>query len=196
MVSARLLLAVVAGLVLGAGSALWVTGDARLVGQENAGAWTTNRFVGAQAANPYTRAIVARRGLLGMNRSEAAYFQRFDDAKGNPLDERCTYRITGGAIPARWWAITIYAEDDFLPRNGQDAYSLDKSGVAAAPNGTWSGILAPDRPGGTHNWISTRNAGEFLLTLRLYHPDAKALARTENLALPTVTPLQCAGDAA
>ena len=197
----RLLIYAVSGLVgLGAGlySALAMSGllpgDQRAaVGIEIDG-WAGDLTTGSADASPYLRARIARHALLAMAKSEAIYFIRDKDSEGQPLREQCTYRVSGGPLPAQWWSITLYNAANFLPDNNDEALSFAAN---RAGDGEWSAIIAPTAPAESDNWISSRNAGEFDLTLRLYVPEDDALARpAEAIAAPTVERLECAGNPA
>lgn len=188
------LVAVIAGLALGLGSALWLSGlwPARsnmAFGDVDVGGWRSDFATGSEAADPYTRARVARHGLLALAKSEAVYFTRARDNSGQPLRETCTYRLTGGTMPAGWWSVTLYDAQSMLPGNTDGALSIDAS---RAGGGAWSAVIAPRRPAGEGLWISSRGAGTFDLTLRLYMPEPALLtAPTAALDPPRVERLSC-----
>lgn len=188
--------AVVAGSLLGLGSALWMAGlwpgGRNLVfGDVDVGGWRSDFAVGSAAADPYTRARVARHGLLALAKTEAVYFTRNVDDAGALLQEACTYRISGEELPAGWWSVTLYDGQSMLPANSDNALSIDASRVG---NGAWSAIIAPARPADGTAWISSRKAGNFDLTLRLYMPTPALLAEP-NAALdpPRVERISCEG---
>jgi hypothetical protein len=188
------LLAVVAGCAAGLGSALWAAGllpgaNALAFGNVDVGGWRSDFTTGSKAADPYTRARVARHGLLALAKSEAVYFTRTTDDAGAPLREACTYRLSGGAMPAGWWSVTLYDAASMLPANTDGALSIDAS--RAGP-GAWEAVIAADRPEGAAHWISSRKAGTFDLTLRLYMPEA-AVLETPATALvpPRIARLAC-----
>jgi hypothetical protein len=185
--------AVVVGLLLGVGSAVWVLGNGELLGAFEEDHWIGNDRVGSDAADPYTRGIVASIGLLALEKSETIYFHRYEDEHGGQMREGCVYELRGSALPARWWSITLYAADDFLPVNGQRAFSVDASQVVADGDG-WTVRIAPDR-GDSTNWISNAEAGEFSLALRMYNPQAVALDDPGSVTFPTVTTVSCDGGA-
>lgn len=192
--SLHYLVAVVAGSLLGLGSALWMAGlwpagRNLTFGDVDVGGWRSDFAVGSAAADPYTRARVARHGLLALAKTEAVYFTRNVDDSGAPLQEACTYRISGEALPTGWWSVTLYDGQSMLPANIDDALSIDASRVG---RGAWSAIIAPAPPAGSTPWISSRKAGNFDLTLRLYMP-APALLAEPNSALdpPRVERLSC-----
>jgi len=192
------LAAVLAGGALGLGSALfmaglWPPGRNLAFGDVDVGGWRSDFAVGSKAADPYTRARVARHGLLALAKTEAVYFTRATDEAGEGLRERCTYRLSGGPMPAGWWSVTLYDGASMLPANDDDALSIDAEG---AGEGAWSAIIAPQRPAGGAAWISSRAAGEFDLTLRLYMPSRELLARPATaLSPPRIERLSCEGAA-
>ncbi len=152
--------------------------------------WAGNRLTGRVGADPWTRAQVALTGLLALNPSQAIYFRRQVDDSGARLRENCRYRIAGGALPGRWWSVTVYAADDYLPLNHDDALSFDATEVQRNGAGRWSATVAPDRPA-QGAWASTRNAGDFDLTLRIYNPTPQAQADFGAIAFPTVERIGC-----
>jgi hypothetical protein len=186
--------AIAIGLVIGAGSALYVLHRASLVG-ESYGGWKGSRLAGSKAADPYTRAIVAKGGLLALNRSETLYFTLSKDERGRPLTQDCAYQLKGTAFPARWWSVTLYAADDYLPKNADDAFSIDDTRIQKDPGGGWTAAVALQRPGpgGAPNWLSTWGAGKFSLTLRLYNPSPEAAADPHVIVFPQITTLSCSG---
>ncbi|TAD81410.1 MAG: DUF1214 domain-containing protein [Sphingomonadales bacterium] len=194
------LLAVVAGSAIGMGSALWLAGllpgaNTLAFGDVDVAGWRSDFAIGSEAADAYTRARVARHGLLALARSEAVYFTRTTDDEGQPLREACTYRLSGGAMPAGWWSVTLYDSASMLPANTDNALSIDASRVGA---GAWEAVIAAQRPEGADHWISSRTAGEFDLTLRLYLPDPAVIATpAAALVPPRIERLGCgAGGAA
>ncbi len=189
--SGKLLAAAVAGLGLlaGAGSGWWTLQHGMVQGESYAG-WSGSKVTGSADADPWTRARVAVSGLLALNKSQAIYFSRNTDGSGARLREDCRYRVSGGAMPARWWSVTVYAADNYLPLNDDDALSFDATEVQADAAGNWTAILAPTRPE-SGAWASTRKAGEFDITLRLYQPDARAQADYGSVPMPKVERLDC-----
>ena len=183
---------VAVGLVAGLGSGWWaITGG---MGGESFSGWYGSSVTGSADAGPWLRARVAKSGLLALNKSQAIYFTRKTDDAGEPLREACRYRISGGPVPGRWWSVTVYAADNYLPLNDDDALSFDATEVQADGQGQWSATLAPTRPE-SGAWASTRNAGNFDMTLRIYQPSAAAQADYGSIAMPKVTRPDCGGKA-
>ncbi len=187
------LAAIVIGVVLGAASAWGALQIGRTNFAEQYGGWHFNRAAGSIAAGPYTRAIIARDGLLALSAREALYFTIFTDDQGRPLSESCVYELTGRDLDARWWSVTLYADDSFLAMNNDHAHSVDASRVSYSADGYWRARIAPVK-GDAINWISSRAARRgFSLTLRVYNPQRDF--RPSEQSLPLLSALSCAGGA-
>lgn len=180
------------GLIVGLLSGWWAI--TRGMGGENYNGWHGSSVTGSTDAGPWLRARVAVSGLLALNKSQAVYFTRKTDDGGEPLREECSYRVTGGTLPGQWWSVTVYAADNYLPLNDDDALSFDATEVSPDANGQWSAILSSVRPEGSP-WASTRNAGKFDITLRIYQPSAQAQDDFATITMPKVTKLNCGGKA-
>ena len=194
-------LGAVLGAALGVASALYLAGlwpgmKPLDFGNVEVDGWRSDFAIGSEAADPYTRARVARHGLLALAKSEAVYFTRTTDAGGNPLRQECEYALLGGDMPAQWWSITLYNAESYLPDNADDALSVDATSGGGETE-EWDALISSDRPEPGINWISSRNAGKFDLTLRLYVPNEALFDNPAAVfAPPIVERLSCKGDAA
>tara|TARA_R110000744_G_scaffold125730_6_gene231537 strand:- start:20725 stop:21312 length:588 start_codon:yes stop_codon:yes gene_type:complete len=188
-------LAILAGLIGGAMLAALLVFGPFEIGGTAAGPWKTNLLIGDSAASPTVRAAIARRGLLALNRSETVYFNATSDDSGQRLREECAYRVSFEQQPdTRWWSLTLYAADDFLAVNGDEAHSVTAEHAAAGAGDAMSVLIAPSRPAVPAFWMSSRHAGHFALTLRLYQPDASISANPILAALPRIDRLSCEGE--
>lgn len=184
--------AILAGVVLGCASAWGALEFGRSSFFEEYGAWRHSRATGSAAAGPYTRAIIARDGLLALSAREALYFTIHQDDQGAALDETCTYELAGRAFAARWWSVTLYAADNYLAQNEDFAASIDASHVSAGADGRWRARISTVR-GDAIYWLSSRNARRnFSLTLRVYNPQRDFTATVDTL--PTLTRISCLGE--
>ena len=184
---------VIAGLLAGAASGWYMIQHGMVQGESYSG-WSGSKVTGSVDADPWTRARVAVSGLLALNKSQAIYFTRNTDDQGQRLREDCRYRVSGVALPARWWSVTVYAADNYLPLNDDDALSFDQTEAQPDGKSAWSAILAPVRPEG-EAWASTRKAGDYDITLRLYQPAPSAQEDYGSIQMPKVTKLDCGGRA-
>ncbi len=189
------IIAAAAGLGAGAGSAIWAAGRLAITGPDaiNVAGWRSDWAIGSAAADPHTRARIARHGLLALAKEEAVYFTRATDEGGARLREGCDYELSGVQQPGEWWSITLYDAESRLPINDDDALSIDASRQTAE---AWRVLIAPERPD-SGAWLSSRNAGAFDLTLRIYRPDARLIADpVATLPAPRVRRLACRKDTA
>src|SRR5262249_5932959 len=127
--------------------------------------------------------------LLALRSSEALYFIASVDADGRRLRSSCDYRIEGRDPPARWWSITLYADDMFLIPNRLARYSYGGSNVMREPDGHFViHVAASERTG---NWLPSGDHRQLHLTLRLYGPSAAVLAHPEQAPLPSLVTEAC-----
>ena len=177
---------VILGLLIGAYTA-W-TGSAKIPSAETGqrvfvGEWTADYSIGTSATDPKTRAMIARRGLMALPRSEAVYFTRTTDSDGQALREGCSYEMTGSTqVGALWWSVTLYDQDDFLPRDA-GSYSITGDQFGGADDFKVSINEQGD--------LSNRGVGDFDLTLRLYKPQGWVITEPLRLKLPAVRRLSC-----
>jgi len=180
------------GLLAGAGSGwMAITGG---MGGENYSGWYGSKVTGSADAGPWLRARVAVSGLLALTRDQAIYFTRKADDKGEPFSENCRYSVTGGPLPGKWWSVTVYAADNYLPLNDDNALSFDATEVGPDAQGQWSATLSPTRPE-SGAWASTGKAGSFDITLRIYQPEKRAQDDFTSIPMPKVSKIDCGGKA-
>ena len=114
---------VTAGALLGVGSAwLWLTrtdpAGTRI------GPWLVNLEAGSSDASTYTRARIALKALLALDRRETLYYIAQQDDAGRLLRSNCRYLISGSIPAARWWSVTAYADDIFLFPDAEQRMNL------------------------------------------------------------------------
>lgn len=189
---------VLAGFITGAGAALAYSGKNQL-GSDKPGSvvgdWKTDFEIGSENASGALRARIARKGLFALKRTDAVYYTRSTDADGRALSADCSYRLSGSTFPAEWWSITLYDEGSYLAKNRDGAASVNHDEIVGDGE-NWSAVVSPERPNNTPNWISTKGAVTFDLTLRLYRPDLEYLMSGDVAGFPTLARLSCDEDLA
>jgi hypothetical protein len=180
---------VVLAVVLGLGSAVFALRLSLKNGQVRAGSWTTSLTAGSADAGIYTRAAVARYGLLALDKKETMYYTALTDSDGATLSGSCTYVLTGQDLAARWWSITAYGPDSFLIANEPGIYSFSKTGVKHEPDGHYIVRISADRQDG--NWLPVKAGEPFNLTARFYNPDPSIYAAPSEARLPTIVKEGC-----
>ena len=186
---ARYLICVAAGSALGVGAAVWSVRASAWGSDARIGPWTSGTDFGTAEAGAYTRAVVALRGLLALPRREARYYTAAVDDAGRPLDGRCRYRASGGAVGGAWWSLTLYDRDGYLVANPAAIHSVPSTSLTAAELGSWSIAIAPSRQPG--RWLPTGGAERFELTLRVYLPEQGGRSNLTRERLPRIERLGC-----
>jgi hypothetical protein len=177
---------VTAGALLGVGSAwLWLTrtdpAGTRI------GPWLVNLEAGSSDASTYTRARIALKALLALDRRETLYYIAQQDDAGRPLRSRCRYLISGSIPSARWWSVTAYADDLFLFPDNEQRYSVSGENLTLKAVGRFSAVTGPETPvSGALAWIPTPGDRGLILTLRLYNPSPEVQMDPGALAVPSI----------
>lgn len=157
----------VVGLGLGSLVAVQHIRTAGGLGSKTIGPWSTGTDIGTANASSFTRSVVALRGLLALPGREARYYNAATDSAGEPLDGRCRYRVSGGAIPARWWSLTLYDHAGYLVANEANRFSI--MGMKVPDPAKWEIAVAPNPQPGL--WLPTGRIERFELTFRTYLPN-------------------------
>jgi hypothetical protein len=92
---------------------------------------------------PSRARAVARRGLLALPATETVYWQGAVDSEGKPLDGSCRYAMTGAALDARWWSVTVYDTAGYLMPNALNAWSFNGAAISEAEKGGWRVEVGP-----------------------------------------------------
>lgn len=187
----RYTLAVLAGLALGLGSAWLLTGRGLGGGAVVNGPWHTSMGYGVKSTDALTRAAVARGGLLALPATETVYWQATKDMAGAPLDGKCTYALTGKALDARWWSVTIYDSKGYLMANPARVWSVNGAAVPIDESGQWRVQIGPERPA-SGGWLPSDPQQDFHLTLRMYNPGNAFMAAPTKAELPRIERRGCA----
>lgn len=153
------------------------------------GAWRVSTLAGSPDADLLTRARVAVKALLALERGETMYYVAATDSEGAPLSSRCSYRVSGTPPQARWWSITAYADDFFLFPDGQRRYSVNGGTATLDAEGRFAFVSGPRAPADALPWLPTPGARGLLFTLRVYQPAAALHAAPHSLAPPRIEPV-------
>ncbi|MGU3544838.1 DUF1214 domain-containing protein [Methylobacterium sp. A52T] len=180
------------GAVLGLASADWATSGGYPFGGVQVGAWTAWPRAGAANADPYTRAVNARRGEIPLAVGEGLLLTAAVDDSGQALDATCTYRIGGATPPARAWTVTVAGRGAREPGRAPLREGFTSTEVLRTADGRFTITLAPHvQPG---NWLpSPRASGPVRLALRLYDtPVAASVGSLDRSSVPAITRVGCA----
>ena len=160
------------------------------VGAIRIGQWTAFPDIGTPAADPYSKARVAREGVLALGRAEGLSFVAENDAAGDQLKRECSYRIEGGFPTARFW--TLYAADQSLgvvdtgkPRLAAlQSYEV----LRQADNSVTISVGHHPMPG---NWLLTDGSGRMYFVLTFYDTPIASSTGLSDVSLPRIVKAGC-----
>jgi hypothetical protein len=182
------------GLVGGAAFAVHQVRSDYATKQVQNGPWSANTDQGTAGASALTRAKVALNGLLALPAKEAMYFITSTDSDGAPLNGKCTYRVSGGELDARWWSITLYQGEGWLVQNAANRWSVGSGSLPMNESKppSWDFWVGPKAPKDDLQYLPTGGIEKFDLTLRTYHPQGALLNDPGKAKLPTIKKEGCA----
>ncbi|GJE62148.1 DUF1214 domain-containing protein [Methylobacterium trifolii] len=185
------LYAVALGAGLGLASADWATRGGYPFGGVAVGPWTAWPRAGSPSADPYTRAVNARRGEVPLAVGEGLLLTASTDDSGRTLDATCTYRLSGVTPPARAWTLTVAGRGTPDPGRPPMREGFTSTEILREADGRFSITVGPEvEPG---NWLpSPRATGPIRLAIRLYDtPVAASAGSLDREAVPALTRLGC-----
>ena len=156
---------------------------------ETRGAWTVWPGAADARIDPYTRAHHLSLGLVPSNRFDTVEYEaRVDDA-GRPLDEDCTYLVSGVSPQARWWSISALAADDQAQAAGEPRRGLVSGELVYEADLSFRISVSRELQAG--NWLRPPESGDLALLMRIYTPANSVLRRPLEANLPSVERLVC-----
>ncbi|QRM28176.1 DUF1214 domain-containing protein [Microvirga sp. VF16] len=181
--------ALLLALGLGLSSAYWVMNGNPPFGSLRLGPWQAWPKLGSPEADPYMRAIIARRSDVPLATGEGLGFTARTDSEGRPLDSACTYNIGAVAPIARLWTLTLYDRDGHLPATELGRRNFTSAEVLRDSQDRFTIALSRNlQPG---NWLQLPASGPFTLVLRLYDPPGAAGANLEESDFPLIQRVEC-----
>ncbi|MEZ2333235.1 DUF1214 domain-containing protein [Mesorhizobium sp. RCC_202] len=160
------------------------------VGAIRIGQWTAFPDVGSLAADPYSKARVAREGVLALGRAEGLAFVAERDEAGEPLKRECAYTIEGSYPTARFW--TLYAADQSLGVIGtgkpRQAALQSYEVLRQADNAVVISVGNRPAPG---NWLITNGFGKMYFVLTFYDTPIASSTGLSDVTLPRILKAGC-----
>jgi hypothetical protein len=174
---------------LGLGSAYQALNGDPPFGSLRVGPWMVWPKLGSPEADPYMRAIIARRGDVPLATGEGITLSARVDSSGRALDSSCSYRI-GSVMPAaRLWTITLYDEKGQLLVSELGRSSFTSAEIVRDADDRFS--LALSRTLQPGNWLQLPPSGSFQAVLRLYDPPGAAGAILSESTFPGIERIGC-----
>ncbi len=160
------------------------------VGAIRIGQWTAFPDIGTPAADPYSKARVAREGVLALGRAEGLSFVAENDAAGDQLKRECSYRIEGGFPTARFW--TLYAADQSLGvvETGKPRLAALQSYEVLRQTDN-SVIISVGHHPMQGNWLLTDGSGRMYFVLTFYDTPIASSTGLSDVSLPRIVKAGC-----
>ena len=184
------LLALVIAIGGGGGSVWYALKVQDGVGAIRIGQWTAFPDIGTQGADPYSKARVAREGVLALGKAEGLSFIAERDLAGDELQRQCDYRIEGSFPTARFW--TLYAADQSLGvvETGKPRLAaLQSYQVLRQPDN--SVIIAVGNRPAPGNWLLTEGFGRMYFVLTFYDTPIASSTGLSDVTLPRIVKAGC-----
>jgi hypothetical protein len=153
------------------------------------GAWQAWPNAGTDAADPYSRARLARTGEIPLGSGEGLALLALTDDSGEPLTAACDYKIVGQTPPARLWTMALEAPDGRFIKSRAGVSALGSDTLLRDSDGSFEIVLSAHPR--TGNWLSTEDAAHFRIIVRLYDTTARTGTELTTLFMPRVTREQC-----
>ena len=181
--------ALLLALGLGLGSAYLALNGEPPFGSLRLGSWKVWPRLGSPEADPYMRAIIARRGDVPLATGEGIALTAQADSEGRALDSACSYRIGPVAPAARVWTLTLYDRDGRLLVSELGRSSFTSAEIVRDAEDRFAIVLSRTlQPG---NWLQLPPSGPFRAVLRLYDPPGAAGAILSESTFPSIERLGC-----
>lgn len=176
---------------LGLASADFATRGGYPFGGVTIGAWTAWPRIGSLDADPYARAVHARRGEIPLAVGEGMLVTAASDDQGRSLDATCTYTVGGVVPPARAWTLTIAGRGAADPERPPMREAFTSTEILRDGEGRFVITLSQEAQPG--NWLPMpRPKGPVRLALRLYDtPVAASVGSLDRDTVPAITRVGC-----
>jgi len=185
----RLLTMLAVAIAIGFGASYYALTDGRIFGAVREGPWAGWPQIGQPVPDPYSRAYLARAGLMQLGQAEGIQFTAFTDNEGEPLDLACNYRLTGRVPGASFWTIVATDEDGTLMAAPDGQAALHSERIAYGADGSINAAIGPRLAAG--NWLETAGRGPFWLTLTLYDAAIFSGGTSTISEMPQITREAC-----
>lgn len=183
-------LALAIAIVGGAGSVWYMLDAQEGFDAIHIGAWTAFPDIGTPDADPYSKARVARSGVLGLGRAEGLGFVAARDSSGELLKRECAYLIEGDFPPARFW--TLYAADqslDIIATGRPRAAALQAYEILRRPDN--SAVISASNRALPGNWLPLSGQGPLYFVLTLYDTPIATSTGLSDVTAPSIRKVGC-----
>ncbi len=163
----RIAIVLIIGLGGGGFSAKWALDAENGFGSVKFDQWTAWPLAGSVDADPYTKARVARDGIVPLGAAEGLAFHLTSDVFGRPLRRECPYTLIGTVPQARIWTLSAQDKDrNVIPAHAGGINTVFSQSILRARDSSFK-INIGKHPA-PYNWMTVTGTGPMRLVLRLY----------------------------
>ncbi len=154
------------------------------------GPWQAFPEVQTAKADPYAKSHRANGGKLLYGSAEGLTFTAAEDATGERLSGRCSYRLSGQTPQARFWTLFAAAPGAPPPSVAADLpMALNSRNVLRREDGSFEiTISSRAKP---LNWLAVSAARPFRLTLTLFDTPTAGSSGLIDLEMPRIEKIGC-----
>lgn len=174
---------------LGFGLSWYALTDGRLIAAARVGPWAAWPDIGQINPNPYSRAYLARNGVMQLGYAEGIQFVAVTDSAGETLERSCTYSLEGGVPGATFWTLVATDPEGANVAASPESLALHSERMARGANGSSHMAVGPDLAPG--NWLEIAGEGPFQLALTLYDATIFAGGSSAIAEMPEITRERC-----
>jgi hypothetical protein len=185
----RLLASILVAIALGFGLSWYALTDGRLIAAARVGPWAAWPDIGQTNPNPYSRAYLARNGVLQLGYAEGIQFIAVTDSAGQTLERACTYRIEGRVPGATLWTLVATDPEGVNVATSPNSPGLHSERMARSGNGSVHIAVGPDLAPG--NWLEIAGEGPFQLAMTFYDATIFAGGSSSVEEMPEITRERC-----
>lgn len=184
-----LLYSALIALGIGLGLSFYALTDGRLVGARQIGPWLAWPETGSPRPDPYTRAYLARQGILPLGSTEGLQLIAETDSDGQLLDRACTYVLDGKTPTSTMWTLIAIDESGRNIAASNDLPYLDSLHLSRAADGSAMISIGPDLAPG--DWLEIAGTGPYAIALTLYDTTAGTGTDWSSVEMPSITRAGC-----
>jgi hypothetical protein len=187
----RIALALVIAVVGGAWSAKLAIDRSDDIAAIHFNDWRAIPGLGTEATDPYSRARIARDGILPLGAAEGLSFHISRDSTGQAIRRDCNYRIAGKVPSSRFWSI-FPATPDLAPLSMQRVplqAVLSSQSIVWLNGESFEIAVGPQPEPG--NWLGMDGSGPAVLVLNLYDTPVSTNAEFAEVTMPQVLRVAC-----
>ncbi|MCD7059436.1 DUF1214 domain-containing protein [Pelagibacterium xiamenense] len=181
-----IMLAVALG--VGFGTSYYALTDGRLFGAIRIGPWAGWSEIGTENPDPYSRAYLARTGLLQLGKSEGIRFVARTDSEGDRLERACSYAVTGQTPGATFWTLLAADPEGATIAAAPGLSHFHSERIVYDPDGVTLNFGPQMMPG---NWLPTNETGPFTFVMTLYDAAGLAGGGSNVSTLPAIERVAC-----